>query len=356
MPQAMSRTQVPPRYLSELMHSAFVARAVYVFAELGIADQLADGPLSSNQLAAATNVQAGPLHQILRTVASLGLLRSVPESSTSAEGRWELTDDGACLRKGHPSVALDLVRTLQGPTAWACLSVLAERVATGRTGPEIAYGQTYFDRLLEYPEEKAAHSNTMIAAHGDEPGAIIDAYDFSWAGRIADIGGGIGTLLSTILMRYPHLTGVLYEQPSVIDQANAVISNAGAIDRCDLVAGDFFQAVPAEADAFLLSHILHDWDDANCLRILRQCAAAMTQRSRLLIVEMVLPDTDEPHFGKVLDMVMLTLVSGMERTQDGYRRLLADAGLHLQRVIPIESSPISLIEATLNPIPSGEAR
>lgn len=351
MAETDTEAEAPPQYLAELMYSVFVARAVNVFAELGIADRLADGPLSSSQLAADTDVQVVPLHQVLRAVAGLGLLESVPESASGTEQRWVLTDDGSCLREGHPSAMLDMVRTLQGPTAWACLSVLSERVATGRTGPEIAFGQTYFDRLLESPEEKAAHNNTMIAAHGGEPAAIADTYDFASVGRIADIGGGIGTLLSTILVRHPHLTGVLLEQPSVIGQANTVIGNAGVIDRCELVGGDFFQAVPAGADVYFLSHILHDWDDDSCVRILRQCATAMTPQSRLLIVEMVLPDTDEPHFGKVLDMVMLTLVSGMERTREGYRQLLAAAGLHLRRTIPIDSSPISIVEAALGAMP-----
>ncbi|NUS43180.1 MAG: methyltransferase [Mycobacteriaceae bacterium] len=344
--------KAPPEYLAELMYSVFVARAVHVFADLGIADRLADGPLSSSRLAADADVQAVPLHQVLRAVASLGLLQSVPGSESGPEQRWELTADGSCLREGHPSAMLDMVRTLQGPTAWGCLSVLSQRVATGRTGPEIAFGQTYFDRLLESPEEKAAHNNTMIAAHGSEPAAIAGTYEFDRATQVADIGGGIGTLLSTILARHTHLTGVLLEQPSVIGQAETVVANAGVAERCELVGGDFFQTVPAGADVYILSHILHDWDDDSCLRILRRCAEAMTPRSRLLIVEMVLPDTDEPHVGKVLDMVMLTLVSGMERTREGYRQLLDAAGLRVRRTIAVDASPISIVEAALGAAPT----
>jgi hypothetical protein len=255
-----------------------------------------------------------------------------------------LTRIGRTLLDGHPSGTRALILTMQGPTFWNALEALPERVATGRTGPEIAYGMPFFDHLRRNAQAAELFDRMMIATHSDEPQAVAQAYDFSWAERVVDVGGGIGTVLLAVLHENPHLNGTVLDLPDVADHARSHLRENGASDRCDVVAGSFLESVPAGADAYLLSRILHDWDEDTCLRILRTCAAAMTRQSRLLIVEKVLPDDDEPHLAKSLDLVMVTLTSGRERTAREYGELLNRAGLRVQRQVSTTSAS-SVIEA-----------
>ncbi|MCI2423069.1 methyltransferase [Saccharopolyspora sp. K220] len=339
MPPMLQEHAAPP-VLRDLAHAPFRTQAVRVVAALRVADLLEDGPLSVAELAARTGVSAPLLLQVLRMVASLGLLRSEPDGD-GVHQRYALTDLGRYLQDGHPSAARDMLLTLAGPTAWACLGVLLERLTTARSGTSIAHGvDTFVDVLRQRPIEHAAHSRSMIAVHGDEPPAVARALDLSQTtGTIVDVGGGVGTLLIHLLARNPHLRGMLVDLPGVVDHARAAVIDAGVADRAQIAVGDYFEAVvPAAADVYLLSHILHGWDEQSCLSILRHCAAAMRPDSRLYLVESVLPPGDQPHFGKTLDMVMLTLTSGRERTADEYAALLAAAGLRLRRVIPTDSA------------------
>ncbi|MGC7098192.1 methyltransferase [Amycolatopsis lurida] len=331
-----------PGLVLDTMHTVFVARAMYVVTDLGVIDLLAGGPRSAEWLAAELGVEAVPLHQLLRTLASTGLLRTEPGAETGPAQRYSLTEVGDTLREGHPTGTRELVLTMQGPEFWNALRVLPERVATGRTGPEIVYGMPFFEYLAGNPPAGEKFNRMMIATHGGEPAAVARAYDLSWAGRVVDVGGGIGTLLLAVLERNPHLTGVLFDRPDVIGHAEANLAG-----RCQVIGGDFLEAVPPGADAYLLSRILHDWDDDTCVRILRTCAAAMTRGSRLLVVEKVLPGGDEPHLGKMLDLVMVTMTHGRERTAGEYGVLLEKAGLRTQRLVPTDSAS-SVIEAVFD--------
>jgi hypothetical protein len=342
-----------PRTVVDTMHSVFVARAMYVVAELGIADLLAGGPRSCADLASKLQVEAMPLHQVLRSVASRGLLRTEPGPESGPDQRYSLTEVGRTLQDGHPSGARALILTMQGATFWSALEALPERVATGRTGPEIAYGMPFFEHLRQAPRAAALFNRMMIATHLDEPRAVAEAYDFSWAKRVIDVGGGVGTVLLAVLGEHPHLSGIVFDVPSVVEHARAHIVENRLDDRCDAIAGSFLEIVPAGADAYLLSRILHDWDEDACLRILRTCAEAMTKRSRLLVVEKVVPDDDEPHLAKSLDLVMVTMTSGRERTMQEYRALLARAGLRVERTVDTHSAS-SVIEAVLDDQVAGE--
>ncbi|HWE91004.1 MAG TPA: methyltransferase [Pseudonocardiaceae bacterium] len=346
----MADAELTQRSILDTMHSAFLARALYVLAELGVADLLADGPRSGRELAEALAVEPVPLHQVLRAVASTGVLRTEPGDQTGPDQRFALTDGGQTLREGHRSGTRDLVLTMQGPVFWDCLRVLPERVATGRTGPEIAYGTTFFDYLGKDSLVAGRFHRMMVATHGGEPAAVAAGYDFSWATRIVDVGGGIGTLLLAVLDANPAIRGVVFDLPDVVSQARTHIAARGLAGRCEVVGGSFLDAVPTGGDAYLVSRILHDWDDETCVRILRTCGAALrTARpagGRLLVVEKVLPDNDEPHLGKTLDLIMLATTSGRERTAEEYRRLLARAGLRIGRIVPTDSAS-SVIEASL---------
>lgn len=205
-------------------------------------------------------------------------------------------------------------------------------------------GHAFFDWLGQHPEEVSLFSQTMVSFHGAEPAAVATAYDFSGLGTIVDIGGATGNLLTTILAKYPKSRGILYDLPHVVRDAPTLIQERKLTDRVTIEAGSFFERVPNGGDAYLLSHIIHDWSEAQCLTIFGHCRRAMPPASRLLIIEMVLPEGNAPHPGKMLDMMMLVGPGGQERTAEEYGSLLKKGGFRLTRVVPTDT-PVSVVEA-----------
>ena len=201
-----------------------------------------------------------------------------------------------------------------------------------------------FDWLAKHPAEASMFSETMVGLHGAEPAAVAAAYGFSEFATIIDVGGATGNLLTTILGRYPEPHGVLFDQTHVVADAAELINARGLTNRIKIEAGSFFYGVPADGEAYLLSHIIHDWNETQCLTILGNCRRAMKPSGRLLIIEMVLPTGDVPHLGKILDIIMLAIPGGQERTEQEYRVLLDKAGFQLKRVVPTESA-VSIVEA-----------
>ena len=321
-----------------LMLSPVLAQALYAVTERGVPDLLAKGPRSPDEIAAEVGGQPVALLQVLRALATVGLF------THGDDGRFGLTPAGETLTTGHPTAAGDLVLSFGSAPIWAALGAMKDTVETGRTGFDLVFGRRFFDMVREQPELEANFNRTMIAVHGGEPAAVAEAFDFSDITKIVDVGGGLGTLLLTIMGRHPHLSGVLFDAPTVVEQAQAAIDASGVGDRCTTESGDFFAAVPAGGDAYVLSHIVHDWDVDSCHTILRNCREAMAPGGRVLLVEMVLPMGAEPHPGKLLDVIMLSLPGGRERTAEEYRELLAGAGLKMTRVVPTPS-PVSVVEA-----------
>jgi hypothetical protein len=219
-------------------------------------------------------------------------------------------------------------------------------VETGKSGFEKSLGMPVFDWLAKNPEDASLFSETMIGLHGAEPAAVVASYDFSEFATIVDVGGASGHFLTTVLDSYSGPRGVLFDLPHVVQDAHALIHARGLMDRVSIQAGNFFEGIPSAGDAYLLSHIIHDWSEDQCLTILRHCRAAMRPTSRLLLIEMVLPPGDTPHPGKLLDLMMLVGPGGQERTEQEYAELLARAGLHLTRVVPTKS-PVSVVEAAI---------
>ncbi|MFE9328911.1 methyltransferase [Nocardia sp. NPDC006982] len=336
-----------PAAVRDIMHSAFLARALYVLVQLEIPDLLAAaGPLSRAELTDRLLVQPGPLQQLLRAGASTGLLSAEDSHGVT---RYSLTEAGTWLTQDHPSATRDLITCFEGPIWRDSVTALPERITCGRTGPEIAHGAPLFELLKADRDAGASFDRLMTAQHGNEPAAVVSAVDLGWADWAVDVGGGTGALLTQMLSRYPRLAGTLLDQPAVIDRAREFLAHSDVSDRCTTVAGDFFHHVPPGADVYVLSHILHDWDDDDCLMILQACAAAMAQRSRLLIVEAILPDDDgAPHPARMLDLVMLAVLAGRERTLSEYRRLLDGAGLSLQQVLSTDAA-ISVLECVITP-------
>ena len=217
-------------------------------------------------------------------------------------------------------------------------------LATGGTGFEAAMGMPLFNYLAQHPEEASLFSETMVGFHGAEPPAVAAAYDFSIFTTVVDVGGATGNMLAAILARHPEPRGVLFDMPHIVGGAPSLLKARGVDNRVTIEAGDFFKGVPAGGDAYLLSHVIHDWNEDQCLTILGHCRKAMKPDGKLLIVEMVLPAGDTPHPGKLLDMVMLVVPGGQERTEAEYTPLLAKAGFRVTRVIPTDSA-VSVVEA-----------
>jgi hypothetical protein len=304
------------------------ARALYAAACLGLADLLAGGPQDVVALAARTGTHAPSLHRLLRALASFGVLTEVEAN------RFALTRLGAALRRDAAGAARSTVLTLAGDWQWQAWSHFLGSLTTGRTGLAAATGQELFAYLAAHPQDGACFDEAMAGLYGGLWPAVVAAWDFSPLKSVADIGGGVGLLLAEILAAHPHMRGLLLEQALTAAKARQVMEQRGLTWRCEIVAGDFFAAVPPGYDAYVLAHVLHDWDDAQCLSILRRCREVMHRHARLLIVEAVLPDGDAPHPGKLLDLVMLTVTGGRERTEHEFARLLAAAGLRLVRVVP----------------------
>ena len=315
-----------------------ISRAVYVAAELGLADRLAAGPMTSAELAQATQTHEPSLYRVLRLLAALGVLTEHGDRSFSLTllGERLRTDVPASMR----SWAM-LVESLGGVRAF---EPIIETVRTGTPGVDLAHGMSIFEFVETHAQLADGFHAAMSERTAQFAPSVAAGYDFSAMRTVADIGGGKGTLLAAILRANGHLRGFLFDLPAVVANAPDVLGTAGVGDRCEIVPGDFFAGVPEGADAYIMANVLHDWDDARCVRILRNCRAAMAAGGRVLIVERLIPDDPAAALPVLLsDMNMLVFTGGQERTNAEYGNLLTEAGLHLGRVLPY-ASPYGVIE------------
>ncbi len=327
----------PPATLLQMMTGYWVSQALHVAAKLGIADLLADGPVDCEDLAAATDTHAPSLQRVLRALASVGVFTEV------SPGSFALTPLAELLRTETPGSmrALAIMYAEEQYRAWG---ELLHSVRTGEMAFDHQFGMGYFAYLAQHPEADRVFNEAMTGWTHQLVGAVVDVYDFSPFKTIVDVGGGYGALLAAILRSNPGTRGVLFEQPHVVASAEEQLVAAGVADRCTFVGGDFFAAVPTGGDAYVLSQILHDWDDERCVAILGQCRRAMPDHGKLLVVELVLPEGDEPFLGKWLDLHMLVLLGSRERTAAEYDTLFRAAGFKLARVVPTPPGP-SVVEA-----------
>jgi hypothetical protein len=318
----------------------WVSHILYVAARLSVADHLAGGSKSTDELAAATNTHPPSLSRLLRTLAHLGI---VVDNGTA---QFALTPLGEALKSDARGAARSAILTLASPWITRGWERLLESVQTGRPGLEQALGMPIFDWLAKHPEEASLFSETMVSFHGAEPAAVAAAYDFSGLTTIVDVGGATGNLLAAVMEKHLGSRGILYDLPHVVRDAPKLLHARGLADRVAIVSGSFFERVPEGGDAYLLSHIIHDWSEEQCLTILGHCRRVMKPSTRVLIIEMVLPAGNQPHPGKMLDMMMLVGPGGQERTEQEYRALLKKAGLRLSRVVPTDSA-VSVVEAMI---------
>jgi hypothetical protein len=319
--------------LFRLMSGYRVSQALYVAATLGIADRLKDGPQSSDALAEATGTHAGALYRLLRFLAGAGVVHEV------APRHFALTPLGAGLRADLPGSLRPAALMLLDTAHWPAWGQLLHSVRTGETAFARVHGKGFFDYLAGHSEAAATFHRAMASNMAQSGSAITRAYDFAGIRRLVDVGGGQGVLLATILRAHPAMRGVLFDQPEVVVGARATLEAQGVADRCEVVGGDFFDAVPPGGDAYLLRQVVHDWDDARAATILANCRRAIQGPGRLLVVERVVaPDYRHAMPVLHLDMEMLVNLGGLQRTATEYEALFAAAGFRLSRSVPLSDA------------------
>jgi len=330
-------SESPERQLAQMLSGYWVTQAVYVAAKLGLADLLKDGPLSFEELAAQAGAHPRSLYRLLRALASLGVF------AEESDGRFALTPLAERLRSDVAGSQRSFALML-GEEHYQAWGELLYSVQTGEIGFDRVFEQPIFEYLAEHPDKGQIFDDAMTGIHGRETAEVLSAYDFGQFGTVADIGGGNGSQLTAILQANAEVRGILFDRPEVIGRSIPRLQEAGVADRCDAVGGNFFDSVPAGADAYLLRHIIHDWDDDNALTILTNCRGAMRDGGKVLVVESVIPPGNEPFFGKLLDLTMLVIPGGMERTEAQYRGLFEEAGLRLAQVVATRGE-VSVLEA-----------
>jgi ubiquinone/menaquinone biosynthesis C-methylase UbiE len=327
----------PATQLDQMITGYWLSQAIYAAAHFGIADLLKDGPRPIDDLAQKTNTNSGALYRLLRALASAGIFAEGPPR------QFSLTSLAEPLRSDVPGSKRALA-LMSGDEQFQAWTEILYSIQTGKKAFDKVFGKPVFDYLSEHHDKAKVFDAAMVGIHGRESAAVQSAYDFSSINTIVDIGGGNGSQLIALLQANPSMRGVLFDLPHVIERAKPNLAAAGLADRCELIAGSFFDSVPAGADAYFMRHIIHDWDDEKSLTILRNCHRAMPAGGRVLVVESVIPPGNEPFAGKFLDLVMLLIPGGKERTADEYRTLFAQAGFELSKIVPT-GSEVSVIEA-----------
>jgi predicted O-methyltransferase YrrM len=328
----------PRDTLQQLLFGYRVSQGLMVAAKLGLADLLAAGPHDCTALAQASGTHAPSLYRLLRLLASVGVF------AEDDQQRFALTPTATFLRSDVDGTLRHMAMFMGEESHWRSWGDLLHSVRTGAPAFAHLYGMGHFAYLARHPEEAATFDAFMADQTANATTAIVSAYDFADASTVVDIGGGRGTLLAAILAAYPALRGILFDQPQVVEGAKALLAARGLTDRCALSGGDIFQAALPGGDTYVLQQILHDWDDEQARRILERCHAALPPGGRLLIVERLIAPGNAPSPAKSVDMQMLVMLGGRERTEKEYADLLASAGFRLARVLPTRS-PFSILEA-----------
>jgi len=321
----------------QIISGFWISRGVYMIAKLGIPDLLKSGPKTAEELASETETHAPSLYRILRALASVGVL-------SSEEGkRFALTPLSETLVTNAPGSLRWFAVSELGQEHYPAWGNLMHSVKTGEIAFDNYFGVDIWEYFKQNPEDAAVFNNSMSGMTAVANEAITSLYDFSGFKKLVDIGGGHGGLITSLLKSNPQLKGVLFDAPQVIEGARARIEAAGLADRCETIGGDFFKSVPEGGDAYIMKWIIHDWDDERALTILKNCRNQMQSNGKIILVDSVVPETDEPHFSKFIDLNMLVMTGGKERTAKEFEELFAAAGFKLLRIIPTDL-PTSIVE------------
>ncbi|HEY8205240.1 MAG TPA: methyltransferase [Pyrinomonadaceae bacterium] len=334
---AMSKEVPPPLQMLQLISGFWISRCVYIAAKLGIPDLLKAGPKTAEELSTACGAHAPSLFRVLRALAAVDVLR---QSSDNRFGNTPLSDT---LRSDALGSLRAFAMTELGEEHYPAWGELLHSVRTGEIAFDKAFGEPVWEFFAKSPENAKIFNDAMSGMTAQAEAALHAAYDFAGINTIVDVGGGHGGLITSILKKNPRMRGILFDSPQVIEGAKSKLAESGVADRCEPVGGDFFQSVPSGGDAIIMKWIIHDWNDEQSITIMKNCHRALPENGKLILVEAVVPPGDEMHFAKFIDLNMLVMTGGRERTAEEFGRLYEAAGFRLTRVVPTES-PFSVIE------------
>ena len=330
----------PAQLLGQLTTGYEISACLYAAASLNIADLLASGPRGIDALASETKTKADRLYRVLRALVSVGVFfESQPRT-------FALSPAAELLRSDVPNSHRGFVLWTACPFVVSVTSHILHSVQTGQPAVEHLHGKPAFECMSSMPEVAFAFNEGMTSISGFLAPAVLDAYSFDGIDTLMDVAGGHGYFLCQALERYPQMKGILLDLPSVVEGAKCAICERRMDHRCEPVAGNFFEHIPAGPDAYFMQHIMHDWDDERCLKILNNVKQALSGRKngRLIVSDAVLPETSEPHPGKLLDLLMMLFPGGRERTEKEWHALFDAAGFRITKIVPT-SAPESVIEA-----------
>ncbi|MGB7921968.1 MAG: methyltransferase [Pyrinomonadaceae bacterium] len=330
-------TDTPQFQMLQMISGFWVSRAIHLAATLGLADKLHERPLDAAELAEATGTHAPSLYRLLRALASVGLLAEGDDKC------FALTPLGATLRSNVPGSMRALAMSELGGVHYPAWGEAMHSIKTGETAFDQVFGMSCWDYLGQHPEQAEIFNQSMSELTALVEAAVLESYDFSSFDKIVDVGGGHASLISSILEKSQQAKGVLFDAPQVVEGARKKIEARGLAERCEVAGGDFFKAVPAGGDAYIMKHIIHDWNDKQSITILKHIRRAIKENGKLLLVEQVILPGNEPQLGKFSDLIMMVMVGGRERTEEEYRALFAAAGFKLTKLTPTQS-PVSIIE------------
>jgi O-methyltransferase domain/Dimerisation domain len=327
-----------PAAVLGLITGMWAAKATAVAANLGIPDQLAHGPKTAGEVAEAIGADAASLYRLMRAIASVGVL------TADRERRFALTALGAALRSDVPGSMRSLLIAEMAPGHWLPWGRLEEAVRTGMPSAPKALGMDLWEYFEKNRDEGFHFAEGMSGMSHIALQGVLESYSFVGARKVVDVGGSHGSFIAAVLRRSESVRGVLFDRADVVDGAEAALKEAGVSDRVERVGGNFFESVPAGGDVYLLKHILHDWNDDECVKILRNIRESMTSDGRVVVVEMLITDQGPPSPAPLLDLDMLVMLTGKERTAEEFAALFASAGLKLYSVTPTPS-PFVVLEA-----------
>lgn len=325
--------------LIKMIAAPWISQSIYAMVKLGVIDLLTDAT-DYQTLAQKVNANPNVLYRLLQGLVSIGIVSEI------RLGTFVLTEMGSLLLTGAAG-GLNNFALLWGEEFYQAWGNVLKTVQTGNTAFERVYNTNFFEYLRSKPEVAKTFNDAMTGLAAFLYPKVVSTYDFSNCKRLVDVGGGCGTLMGLILAANPSLKGVLFDQADVVSQANTVLSAYGVLDRCEIVAGDFFETVPAFCDTYVLSNIIHDWDNDRSLSILNNCRHAIDEQGRLLLIEMVVSSEQEPTLARMTDLNMLVLTGGQERTQKEFTSLLNSSGFAVKRFLPVDQLTC-IVEAVPN--------
>lgn len=321
----------PLRVINDLLSGFIVSQAIYVMARMGIPDLLSSEPRTAHQLATSLNAHHSSLLRLLRALTTINLVYE------DEDGMFSLADLGEYFRTDHPLSFHAQANMIGEPARWQAWSEFFNTIMTGDSAFERVHGKPLFDYMEENQQDIPQFQASMTAQTVRVIPAICAEYDFSDVQKVVDVGGGRGTLLRGLFDCFPHLTGILYDLPPVVGEAKSVADQVLS-ERCTFIGGNMFQVIPPGGDIYILKRILHDWDDEDAIRILKNCRDAAGDQGRLLVMERVLKPSNQPDPAKWMDLRMLALLAGRERSEPEFHALFEASGWQLSRMISLDDS------------------